>query len=65
MNSTNVTGVVAGPASGGTSYPRRLRRLAVTGIIATLAAMVAGFAHGKVIGKDRSHDGGAAALAAR
>ena len=41
MNSTNATGVVAGPASGGTSYPRRLRGLAVTGIIATLAAMVA------------------------
>ena len=65
MNSMNDTGVVAGPASGQTSHTRRLRGLAGTGFIATLAAMVAGFAHGKVIGKDRSHDGGAAALAAR
>jgi hypothetical protein len=41
MNSGNDTGVVAGPASGRTSYTHRLRRLAVTGFIATLAAMVA------------------------
>ncbi len=41
MNSANDTEVVAGPASSQTSYPRRLRRLAGTGLIATLAAMVA------------------------
>jgi hypothetical protein len=41
MNSMNDTGVVAGPASGQTSYTRRLRGLAVTGFIATLAAMAA------------------------
>jgi hypothetical protein len=41
MNSTNDTGVVAGPASGHTRYTRRLRGLAVIGFIATLAAMVA------------------------
>src|SRR5262245_49718879 len=41
MNSKNDTGVGAGPASGQTSYTRRLRRLAGTGFIATLAAMVA------------------------
>ena len=41
MNSTNDTGVVADPASGQTSHTRRLRGLAVTGVIATLAAMVA------------------------
>jgi hypothetical protein len=41
MNSTNDTGVVAGPASGQTSYGRRLRGLAGTGLAATLAAMVA------------------------
>ena len=39
MNSMNDTGVVAGPASGRTSH--RLRGLAGTGLIATLAAMVA------------------------
>jgi hypothetical protein len=37
----NDTVVVAGPASGEDSYTRRLRRLAGTGFIATLAAMVA------------------------
>jgi hypothetical protein len=41
MNSMNDAGVVAGPASGQTSYTRRLRGLAGTGFIATLAAMVA------------------------
>ncbi|MEV0610220.1 DUF6069 family protein [Polymorphospora rubra] len=41
MNSMNDTGVGAGPAAGRTGHPRRLRGLAVTGFIATLAAMVA------------------------
>jgi Family of unknown function (DUF6069) len=41
MNSTNDTGVVAGRASGQTSHTHRLRGLAGTGFIATLAAMVA------------------------
>ena len=41
MDSENDTGVVAGPASGQTSHPHRLRRLAGTGFMATLAAMVA------------------------
>ena len=41
MNSMNDTGVVAGPASGRTSNTNRLRGLAGTGLIATLAAMVA------------------------
>ena len=41
MNSANDTEVVAGPASSQTSHPHRLRGLAVTGFIATLAAMVA------------------------
>lgn len=41
MNSMNDTGVVAGPASGQTSHTHRLRGLAITGFIATLAAMVA------------------------
>ena len=41
MNSMNDTGVVAGPASGQTSHTHRLRGPAVTGSIATLAAMVA------------------------
>ena len=41
MNSMNDTGVVAGPASGRTSHTHPLRRLAGTGLIATLAAMVA------------------------
>jgi hypothetical protein len=41
MFSTNDTGVIAGPASGRTSHTRRRRGLAVTGFIATLAAMVA------------------------
>ena len=35
------TGAVAGPASGQTSHTRRLRGLAGTGLLATLAAMVA------------------------
>jgi hypothetical protein len=35
------TGVVAGPASGQTSHPHRLRGLAGTGFVATLAAMAA------------------------
>ena len=41
MNSTNDTGVVADPASGQTSHTHRLRGLAGTGFIATLAAMAA------------------------
>ena len=41
MNSTNDTGIVVGPASGRTSRTRRLRGLVGTGLIATLAAMVA------------------------
>lgn len=41
MNSTNNTGVVANPESSRTSNLRRLRGLVGTGLIATLAAMVA------------------------
>ena len=41
MNSTKDTGAVVALASGQTSQRHRLRRLAVTGCIATLAAMVA------------------------
>ena len=41
MDSTNDTGVVEGPASGRTSHTHRLLGVAVTGFIATLAAMVA------------------------
>lgn len=41
MNSLNATGVGAGPASGQTSRAHRLRGLAGTGFIATLAAMAA------------------------
>ena len=41
MNSRNDTEVVAGPASGRISHTHRLRRLAVTGFFAALAAMVA------------------------
>ncbi|MGW5062900.1 DUF6069 family protein [Streptomyces sp. NPDC004096] len=41
MNNMNDTGVVADPASSRTSRPHRLRRLAGTGLIAMLAAMVA------------------------
>jgi hypothetical protein len=41
MNSINDAGVVAGPASGESSYSHRLRGLAADGSIATLAAMVA------------------------
>jgi len=41
MDSMNDTGVVAGPASGRTSRTHRLRGLAGTGFIATVAAMVA------------------------
>ena len=41
MNSMNDTGLVAGPASGQTSHSHRLRGLAGTSFIATLAAMVA------------------------
>ena len=41
MNSMNDTGVVAGRASGQTSHTHRLRGLAGTGFIATLAAVVA------------------------
>ena len=41
MNSRNDSGVVAGLASGQTSHTHRLRGLAVTGLFAALAAMVA------------------------
>ena len=41
MNSMNDTGVGASPASGQTSHTHRTRRLAGTGLMATLAAMVA------------------------
>lgn len=41
MNSMNDTGVVAGPASSRAGRTHRLRRLAGTGFIATLAAMAA------------------------
>ncbi|MFA1546823.1 DUF6069 family protein [Actinomadura chokoriensis] len=41
MSSMNDTGVVAGPASGRPGHTHRLRRLAGTGFIATLAAMAA------------------------
>jgi hypothetical protein len=41
MDSMNDTGVVAGPASSRTSHTHRLRGLAGTGFIATVAAMVA------------------------
>ena len=41
MKNMNDTGVVAGSASGQTSHTHRLRGLAGTGFIATLAAMVA------------------------
>ena len=41
MSSMNDTGVVAGPASDQTSHTHRLRALAGTGFIATLAAMMA------------------------
>lgn len=41
MNSMKDAGTVAGPASGRTGHTRRLRGLAGTGFIATLAAVVA------------------------
>jgi hypothetical protein len=41
MNSLNDTGVVADPAPGRASHTHRLRGLAGTGFIATLAAMAA------------------------
>ncbi|MEU2616353.1 DUF6069 family protein [Micromonospora sp. NPDC007271] len=41
MNSMNDTGAAAGPAPGQTSHTHRLRGLAGTGLIATLAAMAA------------------------
>ncbi len=41
MSSMNDTGAVAGPASGQTNQTRRLRGLVGTGLVATLAAMVA------------------------
>ncbi|TXS48577.1 hypothetical protein EAO75_16770 [Streptomyces sp. uw30] len=41
MNSMDDNGLVAGPASGRTGHTRRLRRLAGTGSMATLAAIVA------------------------
>ena len=41
MNTRNDTGVVAGPAPGQTSHTHRTQGLAVTGLTATLVAMVA------------------------
>ncbi|GII80906.1 hypothetical protein Sru01_58880 [Sphaerisporangium rufum] len=41
MNSTNDTGVVAGPAPGRTGPARRYGRLAGTGLVAALVAMAA------------------------
>ena len=41
MNSMKDTGVLAGPASGQSSLTHRLRGLAGTGLLATLAAMAA------------------------
>ena len=41
MTSTNGTGVVTGPAAGRTGHTHRLRGLAVTGLLATLAAVLA------------------------
>jgi hypothetical protein len=41
MNRTHDPGVVAGPASGRTGRPHRLRGLAGTGLVAALAAVVA------------------------
>src|SRR5262245_47718261 len=41
MNSMNDTGGIAVPASGQSSHTHRLRRLAGTGLIATLGAMLA------------------------
>ena len=41
MNSLKDTGVVAGPASDQTNNTRRIRGLAVTGLLATLVAMAA------------------------
>jgi Family of unknown function (DUF6069) len=62
MNSMNDTGLVADPASGQTSHTHRLRGLAVTGFIATLAATVAttlAAALAKAIGVDfQVPDGG-------
>jgi hypothetical protein len=51
----NETGVVAGPASGQTGTTHRLRRLAGTGVVATLAAMAAtalGAALARAVGVD-------------
>ena len=41
MSSINATGPGTGPASGHTGHAHRLRGVAVTGFVATLAAMVA------------------------
>lgn len=41
MDELKDVGVMARPAPGRTSYARRLRRLAATGLVAVLAAMVA------------------------
>jgi hypothetical protein len=41
MDNVNDTGIVAAPASGRTGHTHRLRRLAGTGFVATVAAMVA------------------------
>lgn len=51
----NDTGVAAGPASGPTTHTHRLRRLAGTGVVATLAAMAAtavGAALARAVGVD-------------
>jgi hypothetical protein len=55
MHSMNDSGVVAGLASGQASHPHRLGGLAVTGLVAALAAMVAttlGAALAQAVGVD-------------
>ena len=55
MDTTNDAGLVAGSASGRTSHTHRLRGLVGTGLIATLAAMVAttlGAALARAVGVD-------------
>jgi len=55
MDSRNGTGVVADPATGRTRHAHRLRGLAVIGVVATVAAMVAtvlGAALAEAVGVD-------------
>ncbi|MFI7575972.1 DUF6069 family protein [Micromonospora sp. NPDC049497] len=61
MNSMDDTGVVAGPASGRASHTHRLRRVAGTGFLAALAAIVAttlAAALARAVGVDFEVDGG-------